>query len=132
MSNTNGGGRGSFRGEHVSSASYHTRPLATSSSGPASHHGVVVNTKEGNSYLIHHPGPGHVTTVTPASNMSKNWTKSHDIPVQGSKTVQEAVYKLNFLKNLSIEYPMNKLLHIRLFPYFSNHHLFIDLYDNSI
>jgi hypothetical protein len=57
-------------------------------SGPGSHHGVVVNTDKGNSYLIHHPGPSSVT-VTNASNMSNNWSKSHDIPVNGSKTVQQ-------------------------------------------
>lgn len=48
-----------------------------------------MNTDKGNSYLIHHPGPGSTTTVTSASNMSKNWTKTHDIPVQGNKTVQQ-------------------------------------------
>ena len=89
MGQTQGGGSGSWRNEHVVSASYHTRPLATSSSGPGSHHGVVVNTDKGNSYLIHHPGPTGITTVTPASNMSSHWTKSHDIPVHGSKTVQQ-------------------------------------------
>jgi hypothetical protein len=89
MGNTGGGGSGSWRSENVVSASYHTRPLATSGSGPGSHHGVVVNTDKGNSYLIHHPGPSSTTTVTPASNMSSKWTKSHDIPVSGSKTVQD-------------------------------------------
>jgi hypothetical protein len=89
MGNTKGGGSGSWRNERVVSASYHTRSLATSSSGPGSHHGVVVNTDKGNSYLIHHPGPGSVTTVTSASNMSSNWSKSHNISVQGNKTVQE-------------------------------------------
>lgn len=88
MGNTKGGGSGSWRQENVVSASYHTRPLASSGSGPGSHHGVVVNTDKGNSYLIHHPGPSSVTTVTNASNMSNNWSKSHDIPVNGSKTVQ--------------------------------------------
>ena len=44
MGNANGGGSGSFRGEHIISSSYHKRPLATNSSGPGNHHGVVVNT----------------------------------------------------------------------------------------
>jgi hypothetical protein len=44
MGNTKGGGSGSFRGEHVSSAGYYTRPTATSGSGGEKHHGVVVNT----------------------------------------------------------------------------------------
>lgn len=48
-----------------------------------------MHTDKGNSYLIHHPGPSGITTVTPASNMSKNWTKAHDIPVKGTKTVQQ-------------------------------------------
>jgi hypothetical protein len=42
------------------------------SNGKLLHVGVVVNTREGNSYLIHHPGLGHVTTVTPASNMMED------------------------------------------------------------
>ena len=46
MGNANGGGSGSFRGEHIISASYHIRPLAINESvhGPIGHHGVVVNT----------------------------------------------------------------------------------------
>lgn len=87
MGSTHGGGSGSWRNETITSASYHTRPKSTS--GPGTHHGVVVQTKEGNSYLIHHPGPGHITTVTSASNMSKNWSKSHDIPVNSSRSVQD-------------------------------------------
>lgn len=51
---------------------------------------MVVHTDKGNSFLIHQPGPNSITTVTPASNMSRNWIKSHDIPVKGNKTVQEA------------------------------------------
>ncbi len=89
MGNTNGGGNESWRKENVVSASYHTRPLSTTGSGPGSHHGVVVNTDKGNSYLVHHPGPGGITTVTQASNMSSKWSKTHDIPVKGVKTVQE-------------------------------------------
>jgi len=88
MGNTNGGGSGSWREENIVSASYHTRDLSTASP-VGHHHGVVVNTSAGNSYLIHHPGPSGVTTVTSASNMSSNWTKDHDIPVNGSKTVQQ-------------------------------------------
>ena len=30
-----------------------------------------------------------MTTVTPASNMSSNWKKTHDIQVNGDKTVQQ-------------------------------------------
>ena len=63
MGNAKGGGSGLFRGEHIISSSYQTRPKATSGSGPGDHHGVVVNTKEGNSYLIHNPGPDGITTV---------------------------------------------------------------------
>lgn len=92
MGNTNGGGSGDWRNERVVSGSYHTRPLgsSSSSSGPAAHHGVVVETDRGNSYLIHHPGPSSTVTVTPASNMSSKWEKSHDINVNGEKTVQQA------------------------------------------
>ena len=91
MGNTNGGGPEPFRRETVESAHYATRPLnsGSSNSGPVEHHGVVVNTKEGNSWLIHQPGPNQMTTVTSASNMSNRWVKDHDIPVNGTHTVQE-------------------------------------------
>ncbi len=91
-----GGGKAEWRNEKVTSASYYTRPKEMKLA-PFNHDGVVVNTDKGNSFLIHHPGscgsssgrnnPG-VTTVTPASNMSTNWTKVRDIPVVGNKTVQ--------------------------------------------
>ena len=93
MGNANGGGKGSYRKETVKSASYHTRPLSSvgdSYKPGMDHHGVVVNTNQGNCYLVHHPGPGQITTVTPCSNMSSSWKKSHDIQVKGTKTVQEA------------------------------------------
>jgi len=88
MGNVNNPSTKGFRGETISSASYHIRPKL---SGPdlTGHHGVVVKTKEGNSYLIHNAGPKTGTVVTPASNMSKNWTKTHDIAVIGQKTVGE-------------------------------------------
>ena len=91
MGNTHGGGPEGWRNEHVVSASYQTRPMASSgsNSGPGSHHGVIVNTDQGNSYLIHHPGPNATTTVTPASNMSNKWSEEHSIPVKGDKTVQD-------------------------------------------
>ena len=48
MGNANGGGSGSFRGEHIISSSYHTRALGTDGSGSGgkiiSHDGVVVHT----------------------------------------------------------------------------------------
>ena len=44
MGTTQGGGSGAWRNEHITSASYHTRPLGTSSSFGVPHHGVVVNT----------------------------------------------------------------------------------------
>jgi hypothetical protein len=87
MSNTNGGGSGNWRNEHVSSAHHYTRKVdgtsgskasssgSSASSGPSgsfgssslsgslgssssaavggTHYGVVVDTTEGNSYLIH-------------------------------------------------------------------------------
>ena len=44
MGNANGGGSGSFREEHIISASYYKRPLAIidNSIGDVAHHGVVV------------------------------------------------------------------------------------------
>ena len=54
------------------------------------HHGVKVNTDEGNSYLIHGTLNSGVV-ATDASQMSKQWSKSHDIPVNGHKTVQDAM-----------------------------------------
>lgn len=52
MGNTNGGGSDSFRRETIESASCHTRSLSSSgsNSGPGDHHGVDVNTKQGNFY----------------------------------------------------------------------------------
>jgi len=54
------------------------------------HHGTVVKTEKGNSYLIH-SGPDAGTVATPAKNMSKRWTETYDVPVQGDKTVQHAL-----------------------------------------
>lgn len=84
-------GGGGYRTEVVTKAEYVERTLASGSgsgsgSGP-NHHGVVCHTSAGNSYLIHHPGPDAVTTVTPASNMSKNWKVDHEITVNGTKTI---------------------------------------------
>ena len=75
MGNTNGGGGGSWRSETVTSADYYKRPLSTlnNTHEDVAHHGVVVHTKEGNSFLIHHPGPSGTTTVTPTTNMSAKW-----------------------------------------------------------
>ena len=87
MGNTNGGGGGSWRHEHVESAHHYQRPKEVA--GPADHHGVVVNTDKGNSYLIH-SGPDQGVVVTPASNMSSKWTKTSDIDVTPGKTVQDA------------------------------------------
>src|SRR5437899_2425211 len=85
MGNVNNSSQRGFRGETVTSASYYTRPKLDVPHAPFNHHGVVMNTKEGNSYLVHSTLKG--TVVTPASNMSKNWVKTHDIPVNGTKTV---------------------------------------------
>mmetsp|Transcript_7099 Transcript_7099/g.6298 ORF Transcript_7099/g.6298 Transcript_7099/m.6298 type:complete len:122 (-) Transcript_7099:187-552(-) len=87
MGNTNGGGSGSFRNERVVSANQYSRPMI--GGGPVKHHGVVVGTAKGNSYLIH-SGPGAGVVTTPSSNMSKNWTKGNAIKVNGTKTVQNA------------------------------------------
>ena len=45
---------------------------------PVDHHGVVVNTDKGNSYLIHN-GPSNGVVLTNASNMSSKWSKGEDI-----------------------------------------------------
>ena len=87
MGNTNGGGGGGWRQERVISASHVQRPKTVS--GPADHHGVVLNTNKGNSYLVH-SGPENGVVVTPASNMSPKWTTTNTIPVTGTKTVQDA------------------------------------------
>ncbi len=48
--------------------------------GPFDHHGTIVHTDKGNSYLIHStPEKGVVTTS--AKNMSANWTKSASVNV---------------------------------------------------
>lgn len=58
--------------------------------GPCEHHGTVVHTDKGNSYLIHST-PASGVVATPASNMSKNWTKSPPVPVTNKATVQTAM-----------------------------------------
>ena len=78
----------SWRGEKVVSASYYERPKEVP--GPANHHGVMVNTDKGNSFLIHNT-PKSGVVATPSSQMSSNWSKSHDINVSGTKTVQNAM-----------------------------------------
>ncbi len=71
-----GGGGGGYRSEIVVSAYQASRPKE--SIGPCSHHGVVVNTDKGNSYLIHNT-PSSGVVATKASNMSSNWSKGNDI-----------------------------------------------------
>ena len=89
MGNTNGGGRGSFRSERVTSYQHVQRPkLGTG--GPVDHHGTVVHTDKGNSYLIHST-PKHGVVATPTSNMSNNWTKSEVKNVTNGSTVQSAM-----------------------------------------
>jgi len=85
MGNVNNPSQAGFRGETVKSAEYYTRPKLGGGLHVVDHHGVVMKTDKGNSYLLHSTLGG--TVVTPASNMSKNWTKNHDIPVSGNKTV---------------------------------------------
>ena len=48
--------------------------------GPFDHHGVVVNTAEGNSFLIHNT-PKNGVVATDASNMSSKWKKGNEISV---------------------------------------------------
>ena len=79
---------GNWRSEKVVSASYHERPKE--SPGPANHHGVKVNTDKGNSYLIHNT-PNSGVVATNAAQMGNQWSKSHDIPVNGHKTVQDVM-----------------------------------------
>ncbi len=57
-SHSSGGG---YRSEKIVSAHQVSRPKE--SIGPCDHHGVVVNTDKGNSYLIHNtPNSGVVAT----------------------------------------------------------------------
>ncbi len=90
MGNTHGGGSGSWRGEHVTSYQHASRPKLDTTNTPFDHHGTVVHTKEGNSYLIHSGLKDGVVT-TPASNMSKNWSKEPSVHVSGKSTVQDAM-----------------------------------------
>ena len=87
MSDANGGGGGGWRQEQVTSAWHVQRPKMVS--GPADHHGVVLKTNKGNVYLVH-SGPESGVVVTPASNMGSKWTTTKEIPVAGTKTVQDA------------------------------------------
>ena len=89
-SSSNSSGGGSYRSEKVVSAHQASRPKEGVISGPFSHHGVVVNTDKGNSYLIHN-GPSKGVVCTDAKNMSSKWSKGEDIKVSGNKTVNDAM-----------------------------------------
>lgn len=57
---------------------------------PIDHHGILIHTSNGNSYLLHNtPKTGPV--VTDAKHMSKSWHKLHDINVFGDKTIGGAL-----------------------------------------
>jgi hypothetical protein len=63
----------SYRKETVVQAWKATRPKQMP--GPADHHGVMLKTREGNTWLIHDT-PDTGVTCTSADNMSSKWTKT--------------------------------------------------------
>ena len=94
----------SYLKETVVSAQCYKRPKQ---SGPdiVGHWGIVVQTKEGNSYLIHNT-PGSGVVVTPASNMSGKWEKTNDINVTWNPTIQDCLRAggVWFTKNPLVQY----------------------------
>ena len=86
-------GSRSWKQEQVTSAAYYRRPLSmlVETQGLSSHHGIVIDTDAGHSYLLHAPGNGKQTMCFPISSGEKltdGWEKDHDIPVNGYKTVE--------------------------------------------
>ena len=77
-----------FRQEKVVRAWHVERPKQVK--GPCNHHGTVVETDKGNSYLIHNT-PGAGVVCTPASNMSSKWSKTREIDVRRDATVGECL-----------------------------------------
>lgn len=75
-----------FRGEQVIGAQHVSRPKEMANVGvDFGHHGVLMQTDKGNSYLLHStPGAGTVVTNQALSN---KWKTDYDIPVNGNKTV---------------------------------------------
>ena len=88
MGNVNNTSTEGFRGEQVVSAEYVERPKtwpADPDNQISNHHGVVMHTDKGNKYLLHStPDSGTVVTDAP---MSDKWKTTHEIPVNGTKTV---------------------------------------------
>lgn len=81
----------SWSGENVIRAEYATRPLEGNimKHMPANHHGVVLHTKDGHKWLLHNTLDSGVV-ITDAKHMSSKWS-THNIPVNGHKTVGEAL-----------------------------------------
>jgi len=82
----------SWSRESILHAEYATRPLegVFMKHMPANHHGIVLHTSEGNTYLLHNTFESGVV-VTDASHMSDRWHIEYDIPIAGKKTIGEAL-----------------------------------------
>lgn len=79
-----------YRKETVTGAARYERPKQGDGPKFTTHSGVVVNTDQGRSLLIHNT-PGSGVVATPAENMSSKWQKTQDIEVKGDKTVADAM-----------------------------------------
>lgn len=80
-----------WNNEKINSAQYVTRPMQNGMENHfVQHHGVLLKTDEGSSYLLHNT-PVTGTVITDAKFMSNKWNVDHDIPVVGDKRVGEAM-----------------------------------------
>eukprot|EP00041_Stephanoeca_diplocostata_P040176 m.1638783 g.1638783 ORF g.1638783 m.1638783 type:complete len:124 (-) comp30715_c0_seq1:79-450(-) len=90
MGNPNSGS-GNFRQETISHFLHASRSMQGKimSRIPADHHGTIVHTHQGSSYLIHST-PGSGVVATPASHMSKAWSVGVKETANGA-TIQQAM-----------------------------------------
>lgn len=79
--------------ERIIRAEHAQRPLEGNLRNiiPVDHHGIVLHTSFGNSYLLHNT-PNSGVVITDAIHMSNNWNINHDIPINNQKTVGEALH----------------------------------------
>lgn len=81
-----------WSGEYVIRAQRVERPLQGDIMKhlPINHHGTVLYTSDGNSYLLHNT-PDSGVVITDTKYMKKHWKLVHDIPVIGEKTVGDTL-----------------------------------------
>lgn len=99
----------SYNHSPITAASLWTRPKECAID-VAGHWGVVVSVQGHGDFLLHN-GPSSGTVATPASNMSKHWSKITTLPVRGSKTIRGCMQvsmgaATNYVSNALTRYVM--------------------------